>query len=610
MAYERPGVSVEHVFETPSPTVGDSPLSAVIVGECKQVQYRTSAGTYDRDDANDTVASYPALMEDAEVETGTVEVFVEQDDTLELIQVPSSGLTAAASGVTIADQLVNTIQASRTVTPAAGNILTDSGAAFVTNGVKAGDFIRAGSDDYEIKEVFGQTRLSVKGSFAAASMSYTVVRKLNGRIRISYVALQKRSALIEKLISYDSVGDLEEAFGKDSLADPRSILPFAAVKALQNSGGVVHAFCTDGDASEDATHLEAQAAIRSSKQNTPPYHIAPLTNTQAVLTSWATFVDTQEAKSAWHRVYLPVEIPDEAEQIATGTNGETDGTSNTLDGDTFTSSGATFNTAGSGQVFPGDRIVAGDETSYVESVTSDTVLELSPAITGNQSSLAFTIYRDYSRDELAEQIRAAGRGYDNQRVTLIGTDEWLVEVNDEDVICEGQFGAAARAGLAAGLAIGIPHTRKAIAGFDSIGRANDYFSPDQLDTMADGGVEVYVQETSSSPITIRDAITTDRSAFNREAVPMVIARDWLSYIIRDTLQPQIAEANITPRYLSTIEGIIQAIFNRALTLPSQAFTSLELVRLEEVPNSPGRVRIDITIGQAAPGKYFDVTITV
>ena len=91
---------------------------------------------------------------------------------------------------------------------------------------------------------------------------------------------------------------------------------------------------------------------------------------------------------------------------------------------------------------------------------------------------------------------------------------------------------------------------------------------------------------------------------------MVISRDWLSYTIKNTLQPQIAKGNITPRFLGIIEGVARAVISTALTLPYEPFINVEIISVEKSEGVSGQITLRYQITQSEPAKRFEVVLYI
>ena len=109
-----------------------------------------------------------------------------------------------------------------------------------------------------------------------------------GHVVLSYVATRAADdPVLNKLTEIDDEGKLAELFGEDSVADPRSIMPFGARKMADNSAG--RSFFVYGFDADDADgHSAARDAVELEHgDNIPPIAIvAPQTDSKSLLDPW------------------------------------------------------------------------------------------------------------------------------------------------------------------------------------------------------------------------------------------------------------------------------------------------------------------------------------
>ena len=77
MTYEVPDVTVRQIFTTQTPGLSAPALTLCLIGICNQIEKKAIAGTYNR--GTQTVVSYPNIIQGAAVDTGAVQVFLQND---------------------------------------------------------------------------------------------------------------------------------------------------------------------------------------------------------------------------------------------------------------------------------------------------------------------------------------------------------------------------------------------------------------------------------------------------------------------------------------------------------------------------------------------------
>jgi hypothetical protein len=101
---ERPGVTVEQVFEAAAPTLIAPSLPVVIIGPSKQIEFRQGAGSYVANTA--ALYAYPNLISGATVDLLSVVVHLFTSDGTFLID--PSDYTATVSGVSVLSYITTT----------------------------------------------------------------------------------------------------------------------------------------------------------------------------------------------------------------------------------------------------------------------------------------------------------------------------------------------------------------------------------------------------------------------------------------------------------------------------------------------------------------------
>lgn len=101
---ERPGVTVEQVFEAGAPTLIAPSLPVVIIGPSKQIEFRQGAGSYVANTA--ALYAYPNILSGASVDLASVVVHLFTSDGTFLID--PSDYTAAVSGVSLLSFITTT----------------------------------------------------------------------------------------------------------------------------------------------------------------------------------------------------------------------------------------------------------------------------------------------------------------------------------------------------------------------------------------------------------------------------------------------------------------------------------------------------------------------
>ena len=604
-AYEVPGVSVTRVLESVSGDVGTGALSPAVIGDCYQVEIKAEAGSYG---GTSTVYTYPNLITGAEVEVGSTStyppvVYVQLGGT-DFDVTDETGVAEADASVTLPAALVTTLQTSKTDGVVNGKVYTSATAEFITNGVQAGDFIVTTSGSYRILTVTSNTRVELGET--AAGATYTVTRPLTGgEVLITYRAGRTDADIKNKFLRAAGQSDLVALFGEDAVNTHWNPVGLGMSLALQAGGVSVGGVGVDTTA--DSASEYAFAIEELNKQAV--YNIAPLTMDTTLQDQVIQHVkDSSERQDKERRAYVaratvssevfPVPVPG----APLGTGGSV-----VTDLDAFTVAGQSFLTT----VEAGDYLTIGTGVPIrITDVTSDTVLALETDTTAVTNAL-WSIERRRTRDEEATGAAATARGIGSPRVTLVSGETVTMTINDQPETLDAFYLAAIKAGQRSGSSIGQPLIRAAVPFVSNVGKGADYFNRDQLNRMAGAGWQIFVRDAPGAPVYCRDELTTDQSIGPKNGQESeVVARDYASYLFRDTLRPQIGTFNITPRTLSIVRLTIDSINANLLRERYQPFTAIQVVTIVESSANAGRVEVTLRFTQSDPLTGIDVTLII
>lgn len=405
--------------------------------------------------------------------------------------------------------------------------------------------------------------------------------KTGAKMHLTYVALDTSGTA-----TLDSITDIDEIEGKLGRIDPRNPLAYGVFKARQNAVGKIYFLRVSSDDS-----VGFQEALDLLEQTDQVYALCPLTKDTGILGAFKQHVEllSSPEKNLWRIVFLNQDLVTQEDVIVQRTNAlgdlvdyvatiTDDPNSADLNPPIFTrviDTEATFILDG---VTPGDILLTdyvtdpetGDlvaTSSYeVDSITSDEELILK---TGPNTPVAlaqkYQIVRPLSKDEQASNHAGIATSYGSRRVYLVWPD--FVEADGESV--DGFFACAALCGMVAGFPPHQGFTNISLAGFEGASRSFEYFTSDQLDTMAGGGVYILTQDALDAQVFTRHQVSTDNTSVETRELSITKTLDYLSVVFRDTLKPFIGKWNIVRDTLRVMEtALLGAIeFQRGQTLP-------------------------------------------
>lgn len=405
---------------------------------------------------------------------------------------------------------------------------------------------------------FVTSNTAVDGTLTLNPSPEIVYGKLiSGTIHIPYKAL--RTDLSGSVLSINGPDDNLGVFGEVSEDNP---LALGVSIALANTTTRVRAIAIKSNDNQGyASALELAEGERL-------YALAPLSQDIDVCQAFAAHakgLSTPES-ALWRVALVNTVIPT---KVAVGTynkdivNANSGNNSISLLSGKYvlTSSNATFisdNTA------PGDtlNITAGSGTvSPIGAMQILDVLSNQQVVVqaqGVATGISFYVTRTLSKTQRAAAVAATSKSFGSNRVIHVQPDTVVINISGRKVVQPGYFLACAIAGLVAGFPSQQGFTNIGVAGISDITNSNFVFTRAQLNTMAESGTLLLVQESNGSIPYVRHELTTDMSVFEYRELQQVKNWDFLSYYYLDKMKPFIGTWNITPDTISVIRQTINA----------------------------------------------------
>ena len=160
--------------------------------------------------------------------------------------------------------------------------------------------------------------------------------------------------------------------------------------------------------------------------------------------------------------------------------------------------------------------------------------------------------------EAAEIALDAG-SWGSRRIRAV----WPDTIESSGTVMEGYFLAASLAGLSAGLLPQQPMTRVEIVGYSRVNRTTAKFNRTQLDALALAGVFIVTQNSNDGKIYTRHAVTTgEYTDVNQREESVTRDVDYVSYFLRDTLDPFIGIYTINETIVRRIDTTLDTALNQ------------------------------------------------
>ena len=215
-----------------------------------------------------------------------------------------------------------------------------------------------------------------------------------------------------------------------------------------------------------------------------------------------------------------------------------------------------------------------------------------------------------SKDEEVETVYYRGQGFADRRVWMIQCDQLKATVNGvSNFLVEGFYGTAAKVGMVGGQNPSAPFTNFPISVFTGVTGTSKRFSTTQLNKMAAGGADIWVQDTESSPVYSRMQVTTKMTSIEEREQSIVKAIDYAAKFYRMSMKMYIGRYNITQSFLDTLSSVAQGL-GRWLEEEGKVVAGAELNNLIQDENSPDTVLIDVIIDPLYPCNYIQITLIV
>lgn len=457
--------------------------------------------------------------------------------------------------------------------------------------------------------------------FRNAEASYDLRRRIasgfSGDVLVSYTA-QRLDLPLDGLIDIGDQSDIESKLGTIHPNNPLALMADIAARSGLTSGGrVFFALATTGD-----TLADYNAALETLKID-ETYYIVPATQDPAILSAFKSHVLAQSEPEQKHERFLiastalPISDlivpPVTTDPIPTGT----------ISGGIPARLTLTANDANLGRMQPGMvvKILASGaiDAAIVETHRiRDVNLGAGYATMLDDFTSTGTVYfrvDTYPRTKLqqAEAWRDEAKAYASKRCMLVRPAECEITYTDKtgptpvdlDIRVPAYYACAAVAGQSAMLPASQPMTNAPIPGINKVFYSSEYFTPDQLNTIAEGGNCILFQPTRNVSPTIRHQLTTDPTSLETQEFSITKAVDFSAYYFRNSLRQFIGKHNITREVLTQLrgvsEGILKSLIGGGIMLPG--------TRLEALYQDPDQLdSVVVEVGLVVPYPLNRITV--
>ncbi|MNK10013.1 hypothetical protein D3C87_280230 [compost metagenome] len=438
-------------------------------------------------------------------------------------------------------------------------------------------------------------------------------RVFSGEVHFAYRALRTDLSGVVQTISVPD--DITGILGDPSDRNP---LALGVQLALANTTTQVRAIAISSDdllGYQDAMELAEGQRL---------YALAPLTQEVDILAAFQAHVDqlSTPQEALWRIALVNTAIPTNqnigpySEDFVNANGGNN--TITVIAGKyVLTASNATFMSDG---VTPGDivNVTASTGTpSQVGTLQVQQVLnnqQVVVAATGTGTAVSYYVTRQLTKTQKAQAVAAASKTFMDKRIIHVQPDTVGVTIDGVVKYLPGYYLCAALAGMVAGFPVQQGFTNVGVAGISDLKYSNFYFTRAQMNTMAEAGTFLFVQETQGSIPYVRHELTTDVSVLEYRELLVVKNWDWLSYAYRDVLMPFIGKWNITSDTLNTIRQTIVSASElyKGQKLPKigAPLLSYNILELKQDPNNKDSLIINLQITVVYPLNYVNLYLII
>lgn len=235
--------------------------------------------------------------------------------------------------------------------------------------------------------------------------------------------------------------------------------------------------------------------------------------------------------------------------------------------------------------------------------------------TGTYTGVRYDIVDVYSKDEQAENYAAYAEGLTERRMSVLYPDYFE---DSNGVTWPAYFICAARAGWRSGHPAHEPMTNTYLSNsfFYKLLRTDrdKYFRDSQLDKMAAGGVEIYLQTVAGSAIKCRHQLTTDRSSILKQEETSTCAVDTACKMLKQVIKPLLGRYNIGPDLFSVlntrIAGVRDLVTERPIANFGSILKSFEIATLAQDPNNADGLILEIDSVTQKPFNRIHTTMRI
>jgi hypothetical protein len=443
---------------------------------------------------------------------------------------------------------------------------------------------------------------------ANPEVSYGVV--VTGDVYIGYRALrQDLSGIVQ------TINNSDELLGLLGKAESDNPLALGVQIALANTVGRIRAIAIQSN--DMAGYMDALDIAEGERL----YALVPLTQDESILAILKAHADQMSTpeNASWRVAIVNSEVPVEED---VGQYSES--YRNTDAGNQITLVGSDYVLVSPTSTFISDGVVPGDTLNVYTGSTQSGAHTIQEVVSNQQliisatgtdiSNVEIWVTRSLTKTQSAQRIAAKSETFGDKRVWYIQPD--IVGIIIDGVInyLPGYYLCCGLAGMVAGFPVQQGFTNIGVAGIADLKHSNFYFSKADLNTMAESGVMLFVQDTQGGIPYCRHELTTDVSVLEYREALVVKNWDFLSYFYYDKLKGFIGSWNITTDTINTIRQTIIAaselVKSKKLPKIGAPLLGYNIQKLEQNKYNKDNLDVELLISVVYPLNYLNLYLII
>lgn len=212
------------------------------------------------------------------------------------------------------------------------------------------------------------------------------------------------------------------------------------------------------------------------------------------------------------------------------------------------------------------------------------------------------------RNAISSTYAALSQSFGNRRFWHTAPDTAAATLGGLEQSINGFYMNAAIAGMIGQQPPQQSFTNFPMAGFTRVLGSTGFFSERQMNVMAAGGTYIIVQDSPSSPLISRMALTTDLTSVETRTDSITKVVDFTAKFLRRGLKNFIGRFNITQAFLDQLGTVIGGLGGYLVEVGVLVGFNLNNIIQDE--DAPDTVLIDVLIDPPYPANYIRITLVI